>query len=283
MKWLFILILMIAGCSDSNEPAPAASADAGVDTGLDSGVSDTGEDLAECTGLFGIPNENTGLTPEQCSPTCDCLDYTFEPFDEQTITGWEDAVHLNPPDEILSDPYEEPAPEVAEEVCGVVVEDGGYRTQTYGALGLAERARATITHFGPCGACSSLSNLAVYARNPDLTQPVRQCGLEGITEGAEANIQCLMDIGFDRPCAQIWYYNTKHTREECTRICFELLEEPYHNADGTLNDCLQCDERESGDVFKAIAGRTRRNTGLASALCRPCSEVRPLAHDYGFP
>jgi hypothetical protein len=36
----------------------------------------------------------------------------------------------------------------------------------------------------------------------------------------------------------------------------------------------------SGPVFKAVAGRTRRNTGIASALCRPCSEVRPLLHDY---
>ena len=42
----------------------------------------------------------------------------------------------------------------------------------------------------------------------------------------------------------------------------------------------QRDEDESGAVFKAYAGRTRRNTGLASTICRPCAEVRPLVHAY---
>jgi len=36
----------------------------------------------------------------------------------------------------------------------------------------------------------------------------------------------------------------------------------------------------SGPVFKAVAGRTRRNSGLASALCRPCESVYPLEHVY---
>jgi hypothetical protein len=43
---------------------------------------------------------------------------------------------------------------------------------------------------------------------------------------------------------------------------------------------LQCDEDRSGAVFKAIAGRTRRNSGLPSAICRPCSTVTPLVHVY---
>jgi len=55
---------------------------------------------------------------------------------------------------------------------------------------------------------------------------------------------------------------------------------PYHLPDGRLNDCLLCDEVQSGPVFKAVAGRTRRNSGLPNALCRPCSEVRPLVHAY---
>lgn len=271
MKRLVILFILVAACS-SDEQAPPAQEPA----------LDAGNDVFApvCTGLFGTPNENTGLGSDECSPTCDCIDFTFESFDDATLSAWENATHLNPPEEIEVDPYAEAAPEIRDEVCGVVFEEGGYRTQTYGSVGLAERARAIITHFGPCGACSSLSNLAVYARNPDLTQPVRQCGVEGISGGKDANIECLMDIGFDLPCAQIWFYNTRHTREECLDVCFALLDEPYHEPDGSLNECLLCDERESGPVFKAIAGRTRRNTGLASALCRPCAEVRPLSHDY---
>ena len=59
-----------------------------------------------------------------------------------------------------------------------------------------------------------------------------------------------------------------------------MLNDPYNLPDGSLNACLQCDEEQSGPVFKAVAGRSRRNTGLASSMCRPCSEVRPLDHHY---
>ena len=56
----------------------------------------------------------------------------------------------------------------------------------------------------------------------------------------------------------------------------------YHTPDGALNPCIQCDEDESGPVFKAVAGRTRRNSGLASALCRPCESVASVTHQYGL-
>ena len=38
-----------------------------------------------------------------------------------------------------------------------------------------------------------------------------------------------------------------------------------------------------GDVFKEVARRTRRSSGLPSALCRPCDEVYPLVHEYVAP
>ena len=91
---------------------------------------------------------------------------------------------------------------------------------------------------------------------------------------------CLLELGFTPACASIWAYNVEHTRAECQEICIELLSEPYHADDGSLNACLQCDEDRSGPVFKALAGRTRRNSGLASALCRPCETVWRIGHDY---
>jgi len=262
--------------------ACSSSADgADDDTGASVPEPDAGGET--CTALFGAPVEATGLTSEQCGPACPCSGYVFEPFDEATIASWEAATHLNPPEEILEDPYRQPAVEIGDEVCGVVVEAGGYRTETFASEDLAAQAGAAVTHFGPCGACSSLANLAVYARNPDLTEPVRQCGLEGIGGGMEENVACLLELGFELPCAQIWYYNTSHTRDLCLLDCLALVDAPYHTEDGELNECLKCDERESGPVFKAVAGRTRRNTGLATALCRPCDEVRPLSHDYPLP
>jgi hypothetical protein len=91
---------------------------------------------------------------------------------------------------------------------------------------------------------------------------------------------CLRALGFTAPCAQIWYFNTLHTRDQCLLPCLAALGQPYHQADGTLNECLVCDEEKSGPVFKAVAGRTRRNTGVPNAMCRPCAEVLPLVHVY---
>jgi hypothetical protein len=63
-------------------------------------------------------------------------------------------------------------------------------------------------------------------------------------------------------------------------ICTALLADPYNTPDGGLNACLQCDEDNRGAVFKAMAGRTRRNSGLATAICRPCDTVAPVIHSY---
>ena len=46
-----------------------------------------------------------------------------------------------------------------------------------------------------------------------------------------------------------------------------------------MNACLQCDEDESGPNFAKFAGRTRRNTGLESAITRPCQMNRDLYHE----
>jgi hypothetical protein len=114
----------------------------------------------------------------------------------------------------------------------------------------------------------------------DLTQPVRQCALDWISGPPEDHLACIAALGFDAPCAQIWYYNTVHTRVACLTPCMNSFNAPYNNADGSLNDCLACDEEASGPVFKAVAGRTRRNTGIPNAICRPCSEAPAILHDY---
>lgn len=242
---------------------------------------------ATCKALFGRPNAKTGLTDDQCKPQCDCggpvwaqPDYdaaTIQSFDE----GW---VHAEPYGELTSDPYAGPTPMVdpTGTVCAVLPRAAAgsprpYDLVTYPSEAVARMAGAFPTHFGRCGLCSTLHNLTVYMKENDLAGPVRSCGLKG----AEAeNRACLEKLGFDKPCAQIWYFNTVHTREVCLDVCIAELTSTYHRPDGSLNPCIQCDEDKSGPVFKAVAGRTRRNSGLANALCRPCSEVQPLVHDY---
>ena len=235
--------------------------------------------------LFGRPSEKTGLTTAQCQPSCvDCDDS----FDEVAWTS-ERVAQLRewkleqPLTELTSDPYLGAAtPAVEGSVCAVQVVDSAqklYRLETFASAAKAEEAAAIVTHGDACGRCSTLEDLAVYAEQLDLTDPVRSCGIANLNNH-EGLVSCIEALGFSLPCAQIWAYNTEHTRDACLDVCLELLGQPYHEENGELNACLRCDEEESGAVFKSVAGRTRRNTGIASALCRPCAEVYRLEHSY---
>ena len=255
MRW--VLVAAIAACGGS-EPEPVPCDD--------------------CDALFGRPSDATGLEDGMCAPTCGA----FAPpsYDAVFIDALRTPVLLDPPARLVDDPYADaPPPRDADAVCAVTFVDAAtYRLDTFAdATSVGD---VTITHHGACGLCSSLHDLAVYAGTPDLTEPVRACGIEGFTGGKGANVACLEALGFSGPCADIWYFNTNNTRDVCLDVCLSALDAPHHDADGAPNACIQCDEDNSGPVFKAIAGRTRRNSGLPTALCRPCSSVAKIIHDH---
>jgi hypothetical protein len=238
-----------------------------------------------CHHLFGAPGPNTGLPPEACRPEVTAGDavWSVPPYRPEDLAELRRWSLDNPPDPLAADPYTTPdawLPAPAG-VCGWTVTDRrgrSYRLDTFATQEDAWDAGATVTHGGACGACSSLEDLAVYIETPDLTTPVRQCGLESLAREPLASVPCLKAIGFTDRCAEIWAYNTAHTREVCLDACIRLLSAPYHAPDGSPNACIQCDEERSGPVFKAVAGRTRRNSGLPTALCRPCEAVWRIDH-----
>jgi hypothetical protein len=163
-------------------------------------------------------------------------------------------------------------------VCAVRFETDRthYRLATFGSAAEAGELGYRVTHTGTCGACSTLQDLAVYLERPDLTAPVRRCGMQPWTLG------CLEALGFTHACAEIWNFNVQNTRRECFGVCTRswMSGEASTKPDGTLNDCLQCDEDRSGPVFKAVAGRTRRNSGIRSSIPRPDEQVSSVVHDY---
>ncbi len=95
-------------------------------------------------------------------------------------------------------------------------------------------AGARLTHHGACGVCSTLADLAVYASDPDLGRPVRQCGVDSFGKGFEANVQCLQALGFTRPCAQIWAWNTANTRRLCLDPCVRFADSRTTSSTGGL-------------------------------------------------
>ena len=237
-----------------------------------------------CTGLFGMPNEQSGIASDRCSVSCACAqtEMSFQqPNLESFIFSYTHANPIPPPN---SDPYQsqDSLGVQTEDVVCVLERNDQLQEYTVQSQVLSEAIPEQITHLGACGACSSLQDLLVYASRTDLTEPVRTCGLQGISQGMEANVDCLRALGFSESCAVIWYYNTLNTRTACLNVCLAQLNKPYLTEAGDLNDCLACDEQESGPVFKYYSGRTRRNSGIASAICRPCASVARLTHDYLF-
>ncbi len=248
--------------------------------------SEEPEGPVECTGLFGTPGESTGLDEEKCNPSCDCPAETWTAPDYdaafiEELREWTLTEVIEVPQE---DPYLDEGFELPERdgYCGAVIEDFAektYRLETFSTLDDLEEAQARLTHQESCGLCSTLRDLAVYLEYTELTGPVRECGMQAVFSGEEAQLECIEDLGFSEGCAEIWSWNTSNTREECMDICMQYVGEPHNEPDGTLNECLACDEDKSGEVFQAVAGRTRRNSGLPSAICRPCSRLYRMSHE----
>ncbi|MBL9038258.1 MAG: hypothetical protein JNG84_07090 [Archangium sp.] len=233
--------------------------------------------------LFGQPIAATGLDETQCTPSCaTCGSFTSPDFTDERLEALTQWTLTTPVAELTTTPYDAPPPP-NDGVCAVVVDDlaaRSYHLQTFTDVAEADAAGAILTHHDACGVCSTLKDFVVYARERDVGSKVKKCGYDSFGKSFSFLVGCIEAIGFTTPCAQMWAYNTDNTRAQCFSPCIFGDQSVYQYADGRLNDCLACDEEKSGPVFKAVAGRTRRNTGLATSICRPCSEVRPVAHAY---
>jgi len=152
-------------------------------------------------------------------------------------------------------------------VCGIKYDKkkNTYALKNYSSRRVAVRDGAIVTHMGKCGACSTLKDLKVYKKNRNLTDPVQNCAIKGFFS-KKWEMKCLKKLGFTTPCAQIWFYDSKNARQRCLIPC--IIYHKYKKSNISLNPCLECDERKGGPIFKKIAGRTRRNSGLKSAIKR---------------
>lgn len=198
--------------------------------------------------------------------------------------------YVDPPD---SNPYDDPSNPPDDPnpggVCGMKWSDNidsfghnKYWLRNFANETECEEEGFVVTHSGHCGSCSSLQDLGVYLRQ-NLTDPTRFCGALGIiSHGLMTN--CLQRIGFSDNCIPIWEYNIGQTRQECWELCIMswISGEANNKPDGSLNDCLQCDEDVSGPNFKFFSGRTRRNSGIPSAIMRPPEEFYDMEHCYWY-
>lgn len=170
-------------------------------------------------------------------------------------------------------------------VCAVSYPDpknrSHYYLRNFESRAAAEAAGAFVTHQHPCSYCSTTQDLAVYMKFQDLTLRGKFCGFVGFLS-QEDGIKCFRNFGFTEPCAWIWYWDTWMSRTHCFAICMKYLFAPNNLPPNstTMNPCIACDEYTSGPVFKVVAGRTRRDSGLKSSINRPADQVYHVTHYY---
>lgn len=177
-------------------------------------------------------------------------------------------------------------------VCALRFEDEQrtrYRLHTFSSMdALHQHPDYQLTHYQACGACSTLQDLAVYAEL-DLTDMASKCSK---LPGSAKKRQCMeKGIGFTPACAQVWAYNAERSAQYCKMPCIRqyglwalLTDSEDRPADMSLASdlCLHCDAMVSEPGFQYAAGRSRRNSGIASEIVRRKAEVYPVAHAYWY-
>eukprot|EP00164_Ancoracysta_twista_P010752 GFYU01016339.1.p1 GENE.GFYU01016339.1~~GFYU01016339.1.p1 ORF type:complete len:250 (-),score=37.89 GFYU01016339.1:401-1150(-) len=217
--------------------------------------------------------------------------HTFVPptYNRTVVDAFTSKVLLNPSNISTTNPYSDPNYNTSnpDTICAVqypnINNRSTYYLRNFTSPAAAEAAGAFVTHLHPCGLCSTTQDLAIYMNYSDLTNPVRDCAIKSIISDQWA-LQCLMDIGFTAGCSQIWLQDAMNTRQHCLDICLQAWMEKWPNnipANSTnLNPCIACDENISGPIFKVVAGRTRRASGLKSSINRPADQIYPITHYY---
>ena len=121
---------------------------------------------------------------------------------------------------------------------------------------------------------------------PDLTSTASRCVAEALVR-EDLGRRCFRHLGMSDECAKIWVFNGYNTEKYCSKICWAktLFRQPNNGPPPAcqLSKCLECDEAQSGPIFKAVAGRTRRRSGLLSKICRPCETIANITHTSACP
>jgi len=254
-------------------------------------VSSMSLPYATCDDCFCVPENGdpcpVGRMPEtnftELLPLLESINHT-NPFklDKDCNVHEDSACATDPPQELRGQDgavcaYRYVYDDSVEGTCPI-----SYSHESVVSKEAAEAEGLVVTHYGACGVCSSAQDLSVYLAISDLSSAGINCGLKYLAEGLDAAIACYQEIGFSLPCATLWTFDLANTQKLCLQPCLKKNSENIpNNGDPpmcALDDCLQCNEDTSGEVFAGVGGRTRRNSGLLSMIARPCSQLLEVDH-----
>ncbi|CAF0827988.1 unnamed protein product [Didymodactylos carnosus] len=159
-------------------------------------------------------------------------------------------------------------------------------------------------HGGYCGACSSHQDINIFniTRN-NMTNIATKCGVKYVLFGKNSAIRCMNEAAaLSVECTECWVENmgcdAAHCMTKCaivrTFIIINILHVNNTKPDGSLNDCLACDEGKQnseiyrymwkyqsffesnfsvlgycGKPFIVCSGANRRRSGIMSDIDRP--------------
>lgn len=155
--------------------------------------------------------------------------------------------------------------------------------ETYPSASEVPNESSVIAHCGGCGVCSNMHDMGIYAGTTQtLTDSATLCSFMGYVQSfclwrgmavyRRIVEECLArEVGFTPSCQDCWLDDMVCSIQKCAFTCFKILyilKEPKNKPDGSLNKCLECDEKVCGPDFLKCSGANRRRQGIQSDITR---------------
>ena len=151
---------------------------------------------------------------------------------------------------------------------------------TFSSKDAAHAAGQLIRHCGACGACSTEHDVQLYYDTKDtLTEDTTSCAVLSITQGASGVTRCMDEkVNMTRGCTGCWVENVMCDLRQCVFSCLLYRmgmggSTNTGDSEGSLSDCLNCDEKLCGPAFINCAGANRRRSGIESDIERNMTHV----------
>lgn len=172
---------------------------------------------------------------------------------------------------------------ITDDVCAFNADDPSQLFVTYDSKEEAVLANMTVAHCGACGVCSNPHDIRTYVdTRKTVAILAKQCGSTAVLGTYQELTDCLMGkIGFTLGCTECWSDNLINTAEYCLFTCLKTTLTGLaatNNVIGLgktvwLNQCIFCDEKQSGPEFVQCSGVARRRLGIVSEIERDPAEL----------
>lgn len=170
------------------------------------------------------------------------------------------------------------------DVCAM---DGSDQVTTFPSTQEAHDNGNQVAHCGQCGQCSTRQDMEIMGQTKaTLTRDSTRCAFLMFLGNPKLVSKCMKEkVGFTDSCTGCWTNNIQCTFQKCKFTCLQskmLGESNNGGADGSLNSCLECDEKMCGPDFLTCSGANRRRMGVVSDIGRDAQQEQCGTVDFSW-